>query len=205
MCSGVRIKMADEIRIRMAGPGDALELLEIYRPYVEHTAITFEYETPGIEEFQDRIAGTLARYPYLAACRGEEILGYAYASPFKERAAYDWAVETSLYIREDSRGRGLGRELYRKLEAVLLAQNVQNVNACIACTDSPDSRLDNRSVGFHEHVGYRTVGTFHRCGYKFGRWYDVVWMEKLLGGHPDSPGRVIPVGELGGRMKSLLA
>ena len=105
--------MRDEnIRIRAAAPEDAAQLLAIYTPYVERTAITFEYDVPTLEEFRGRIARTLQRYPYLTAERGGELLGYAYLSPFVGRAAYQWAAETSIYLRMDSRGLGLGRALY---------------------------------------------------------------------------------------------
>ena len=119
------------ITIRMAEEGDAEALLAIYAPYVEKTAITFEYKVPTVREFKNRIASTLKRYPYLAAVRDGRILGYAYASEFKERAAYDWAVETSVYVSEDARRTGAGSILYEALENYLKRQNVINVNACI--------------------------------------------------------------------------
>ena len=98
----------DTITIRTANLDDAAALLAVYAPYVEQTAITFEYEVPSLEEFRGRIAHTLRRYPYLAAEESGEILGYAYTGPFGERAAYSWAVETSIYLRQDVRGQGLG-------------------------------------------------------------------------------------------------
>lgn len=124
--------MRDEnIRIRAAAPEDAAQLLDIYTPYVEQTAITFEYDVPTLEEFQRRIARTLQRYPYLTAERGGELLGYAYLSPFVGRAAYQWAAETSIYLRMDSRGLGLGRALYEAIEGIARAQNLTNLEACI--------------------------------------------------------------------------
>ena len=127
--------------MRIARGEDAEKLLEIYAPYVENTAITFEYEVPSIEEFRERIEHTLSRYPYLVAERGGEIMGYVYASAFKTRAAYAWAVETSIYIRTDAKHLGLGKLLYTALEGALKLQNITNVNACIAHPTVPDEYL----------------------------------------------------------------
>ena len=108
------------MEVRLATPQDAEELLEIYRYYVEHTAITFEYETPSITEFRQRIKQTLKRYPYLAAVDGHgKIVGYAYASSFKNRAAYDWSVETTIYVDKDVKRQGIGKKLYEALEEIL--------------------------------------------------------------------------------------
>lgn len=179
------------VTIRMAVPEDAEALLKIYAPYVEKTAVTFEYEVPSAAEFSDRIKRTLKKYPYLAAEQDGEVVGYAYAGTFHERAAYDWAVETSIYVREDKKGSGIGRALYSALEHSLLRQNILNVNACIAYPAQEDEHLTKDSVRFHEKLGYRMAGRFHQCGYKFGRWYDMVWMEKHLGSHPENPEKVI--------------
>ncbi|MDO4292235.1 MAG: GNAT family N-acetyltransferase [Eubacteriales bacterium] len=181
-----------EIRIRTAGPGDAEELLQIYAPYVERTAVTFEYEVPGVLEFAARIRHTLERYPYLAAELDGRLVGYAYAGPFHERAAYDWAVETSIYVEKNRRGEGIGRQLYDALEKALLAQHILNLNACIAYPEKEDEYLTRDSVRFHDRLGYRTVGEFHQCGYKFGRWYNMVWMEKHIGEHTAAPLPVVP-------------
>lgn len=105
-----------DVIIRMANVSDAEQLLNIYAPYVNDTAITFEYEVPTVEEFADRIENTLKKYPYLAAQKEDEILGYAYVSPFKERKAYDWAVETSIYVKMDMKKQGIGKLLHENLE-----------------------------------------------------------------------------------------
>ena len=183
--------------IRPARPEDAPTLLAIYAPYVRETAITFEYEVPSLDEFTRRIERTLQRYPYLVAQSGGEVLGYAYAGPFKERAAYDWSVETTIYLRQDQRGRGLGRTLYQALERCLAAQHIQNLNACIADpAQAGDPYLTGASAAFHARMGYQLVGRFHKCGYKFGRWYDMIWMEKFFGGHPEQPPEVVPFSKL---------
>lgn len=174
--------------IRAATPADADPLLSIYAHYVESTAITFEYDVPSLAEFQQRVETTLARYPYLVVEEDGVIQGYAYAGPFKNRAAYDWACEVSIYLAPDAQGRGLGRTLYEALENALRQMGVLNLYACIAYPQAEDEYLTRRSAQFHAHLGYELVGTFHRCGQKFGRWYDMIWMEKLLGGHqPDQP------------------
>ena len=151
------------LRIRAARLSDAPALRKIYAPYVEKTAITFEYTVPDVEEFAARMRATLRRYPYLVAERGGELVGYAYAGPFGTRAAYDWAVEMSIYLREDQRHQGTGKRLYAALEAVLRAQNVQNLYACIGYPDgADDAHLTKNSAQFHAHLGYRLVGEFSR-------------------------------------------
>ena len=181
--------MKHTITIRPASPEDAAALLAIYAPYVEKTAITFEYQVPAEDEFRSRITGTLARYPYLTALRDGSIIGYAYASAFKERTAYDWAVETSIYVAEDMRRTGAGSVLYQALEDILKQQGVLNVNACIAYPNPG-------SIRFHEEAGYRTIGHFTQCGYKLGQWWDMIWMEKMLGEHESTPGPFIPYPQL---------
>lgn len=188
------------ISIRTATEDDAEELLAIYAPYVEQTAITFEYDVPSEDEFRKRISHTLEKYPYLVAEENGKIAGYAYVSPFKERAAYDWSVETSIYVDMAQKRKGIGRLLYDRLEEILKKQGILNVNACIGYPQIDDEYLTKDSVHFHERLGYHMVGTFHQCGYKFGRWYDMVWMEKFIGEHstqgkqPD----VIPFGNITG-------
>ncbi len=187
--------MKNNTHIRQAVPEDAGKILEIYIPYIEKTAITFEYDVPSPEEFTNRIEHTLKKYPYIVAESGDEILGYAYTGAFKERAAYDRAVETTIYVREDKKKLGLGRMLYSALEEISGAQNVTNLNACIAYPETEDEYLTRDSVKFHTHMGYQMVGEFHKCGYKFGRWYNMVWMEKIIREHPAHPPKFIPFPE----------
>ena len=177
------MKTNTSITIRMANPADAQALLNIYAPYVINTAITFEYDVPSVEEFASRIAHSLEKYPYLIAEEGGNILGYAYASPFHDRPAYDWAVETSIYVDQNIKHRGIGRKLHDALESTLRELGILNMNACIAYPPEEDEHLDKNSVEFHAHMGYRLVGEFYKCGYKFNRWYNMVWMEKLIGEH----------------------
>lgn len=174
-----------DIRIRVASEDDAEALLAIYAPYVIKTAITFECEVPTLEEFRDRIHHTLQKYPYLVAEQKGKILGYVYVSPFKERAAYDWAVETSIYVEETLQHSGVGGRLNRALEAVCGAMGILNMEACIGVPQVEDEHLTRNSEEYHAHIGYRLVGEFDKCGYKFGRWYNMVWMEKMIGEHKD--------------------
>ncbi|MCH5255559.1 MAG: GNAT family N-acetyltransferase [Lachnospiraceae bacterium] len=182
--------------IRVATVADAQELLDIYAPYVTDTAISFEYDVPSLTEFEARITNILKKYPYLVAEYDGEILGYAYTHAFVGRAAYDHAVETTIYLKEDKTKMGIGRMLYEALEKISQSQNILNLNACIGYPEVPDEHLNLNSVQFHEHMGYQIVGTFHNCGYKFGTWYHMVWMEKIIGNHDSMPLPVIPFPEL---------
>lgn len=175
--------MSGNVKIRTVSPEDAEKLLEIYAPYVLNTAISFEYEVPALSEFRRRIEGTLKRYPYLAAEIDGEIAGYAYTGTFVGRTAYERAAEMSIYLREDRRKMGIGRKLYEALEEISRAQNITNLYACIGYPEEEDEYLTKNSAQFHEHMGFRLAGRFHKCGYKFGRWYDMIWMEKIIGEH----------------------
>lgn len=175
------------ITIRAATAEDAPRILAIYDGYVRRTAITFEYDTPTQEAFRGRICRTLTRYPYLVAQRGDEILGYAYAGAFYGRAAYDWCAEVTIYLAQGAQRQGLGRRLYAALEEALAGMGVLNLYACIAVPHgAEDEYLTRASERFHTQMGYALCGTFSRCGYKFGRWYDMIWMEKIIGEHGEN-------------------
>lgn len=169
--------------VRDATSDDAERILEIYSYYVENTAITFEYDVPTIEEFRSRMERTMRHYPYLVIERDGRIEGYAYAGPFVGRAAYDWSCELTVYLDHEARGGGLGRRIYSALEERLKAMGVLNLYACIGYPKVEDEHLTRNSEGFHRHLGFETVGVFHDCGYKFGTWYDMIWMEKIVGEH----------------------
>lgn len=173
--------------IRRATPADAARMLEIYSWYVENTAITFEYDAPTLEAFTGRIIETSKRYPWLAMEAGGRLIGYAYAGPLYRRAAYDWSCEISIYLDREARGQGCGKALYDALEAALSRRGMRNLYACVAVPNgTADAYLTDASVRFHEKMGFVHAGRFHRCGYKFGRWYDVAWLEKRLDGD-DAP------------------
>jgi phosphinothricin acetyltransferase len=188
--------LLSDFTIRVARPQDARQIAAIYAPYVEQTAISFETVPPTATAMLRRMDDVLHRYPYLIAERDGRVLGFAYAHPFVGRAAYDWSAEMTIYLAMDERHHGLGGALYRKLEDILRAQGVLNLNACIGCPkeDKGDEYLTYNSVDFHKHLGYKWVGLFHDSGYKFGRWYDMCWMEKILGEHktPAAPIKTFP-------------
>lgn len=178
--------------IREAKLTDDRRLLEIYAYYVTDTAITFETVVPDRTEFRHRMEIVRQRYPYLVAEVDGRIVGYAYAAAFHPRAAYAWAAESAIYVDRDCRLGGIGRNLYEALEAALRRMKVLNLNACIGspADGAADEYLTSNSEDFHAHMGYRLVGRFHKCGYKFGRWYDMIWMEKMLGEHIAVPAPV---------------
>lgn len=177
------------LRTRLATTADAQRLLEIYAPYVLDTSITFEYEVPTVSEFENRIATTLKDYPYIVAETEEgTVVGYAYAHRMRERKAYDWTVEESIYVDQKARGLGAGKKLYAALEKELARQNVVNLAVCV-------TEKNQNSIEFHEHLGYKQTGRFIDFGYKFGEWYDVVWLQKRLG-DPEHPGAFIPYSKL---------
>ncbi len=176
------------IAVRSAKIEDAECILDIYSYYVKNTAITFEYDVPALLEFQRRIKETLKKYPYLVIEKDGIIQGYAYAGVFKGRAAYDWSCELTIYIDYKAQKCGLGRKIYDALEAKLRDMGILNLYACIAypVAENEDEYLTKNSAEFHAHMGFTKVGEFHRCGYKFGNWYDMIWMEKIIGKHREN-------------------
>lgn len=172
-----------DIIIRDAKVTDAKAIQTIYTPYVETTAITFEYNVPSEEEFCRRIETVQQKYPWIVAMVNGKVVGYAYASAFKPRDAYQWAIETSIYVDNNNKRSGIGRQLHEALEQRLKMQGILNMNACISFIDPEDEYLTQDSVRFHERLGYQKVAHFHQCGKKFNRWYDIIWMEKMIGEH----------------------
>ncbi len=172
-----------DLLIRPAVPEDAENILAVYEYYVRYTAISFEYEVPTVEAFRARIENTLKKYPYFVAVLDGKIVGYAYAGPFVGRAAYGWSAEAAIYIDADRKKQGIGRKLYGALEEALKQMGILNLYACIGYPETEDEYLTRNSVDFHARMGYAKAGEFHYCGRKFGRWYHMVWMEKMLGNH----------------------
>jgi phosphinothricin acetyltransferase len=179
------------IIVRDATMEDAGRILEIYDYYVKNTAITFEYNTPTLDEFKGRMERTMQRYPYLVIVKDGRVEGYAYAGAFVGRAAYDWSCEMTVYLDHDARKCGMGRKLYEVLERALRDMGILNLYACIGYPQNEDEYLTRNSANFHEHLGFVKVGEFHKCGYKFGRWYDMIWMEKIIGEHDENPAPVM--------------
>lgn len=170
----------NSITIRLAKETDAENILKIYAPYVEETAITFEYDVPSFEEFRDRIAHISSEYPYIVCEVDGIIIGYAYAHRHMERAAYQWNAELSVYIDKSHLRGGLGKALYGALIDILKLQNVRNVYGCVTSPNENSEKL-------HEYFGFSKLGVYHNAGYKCGAWHDVEWFEKSIGEYDDNP------------------
>jgi L-amino acid N-acyltransferase YncA len=168
------------VAIRLAQDRDASTIATIYAPIVLNTPISFEFVAPNPEEMLVRIHKTIPQYPWLVATEEDRVIGYAYASKHSERAAYQWAVNVSIYIHEDWRGRGIGRSLYTSLFAILRKQGYFRVYAGITLPNPG-------SVGIHEAMGMIPVGIYHQVGYKFGSWHNVGWWQGTLQEPPPQP------------------
>jgi len=166
--------------IRMATPDDAASILDIYAPIVRETAISFELEPPTVSQMQRRIADTVLQWPWLVCDRQGEVLGYVYASQHRARAAYQWSVDVSAYIRADMRRTGFGRALYTSLFELLALQQFHN---CYAGITLPNAG----SVGLHERMGFEPVGVYRQVGYKLGAWHDVGWWQLTLPTEASNP------------------
>jgi phosphinothricin acetyltransferase len=159
--------------LRLAGPADARQVAEIYQPVVTGTSISFEEDVPTEREMEVRIGSALAFAPWLVCADGERVVGYAYASKHRERAAYRWCVDVSVYVREGCRRAGVGRALYTSLFALLRLQGFRAAHAGVTLPNEA-------SVGLHESLGFRPVGVYPRVGFKLGRWHDVGWWQLPL-------------------------
>jgi phosphinothricin acetyltransferase len=160
-------------KLRLATPRDAAAIAEIYRPIVASTPISFELEPPDEHDFKGRIEKTLAGHPWLVCEYQRQVAGYAYASRHRERAAYQWSVDTSVYVHSNFRRRGVGQALYTSLFRILIAQGYYNAYAGITLPNPG-------SVGLHESVGFKPLCVYRNVGYKLGSWYDVGWWELAL-------------------------
>lgn len=171
------------MKIRNAVNVDAARLLEIYAYYVENTAVSFETVAPSVGEFRERMEDISKKYPFLVLEDDGVIQGYAYADTFNPREAYRHSCELSIYLDRNATGRGYGRMLYEALEERLKHQDILNLYACIADPPVEDEYLTRNSESFHRHLGFTVIGRFHKCGCKFGRWYNTIYMEKIIGEH----------------------
>ena len=174
--------------LRFATPADADALLAIYAQYID-TSITFEYGLPTPEEFRRRIADISAVYPYLVWEEDGVLLGYAYAHRYRERAAYQWGAELSVYLDRDARGRGLGARLYGALIELLRLQGICTVYGVVTQPNEASDRL-------HTATGFTVAGVVHNAGFKAGAWHDVTTFEKLLGDFDAAPEPPIPIGRV---------
>ena len=166
--------MEEHFTIREAAESDAAALLDIYAPYIRDTAITFEYDVPTAEEFAARIADILKTHPYLVCEQDGKPAGYAYAHRIRERAAYDWAAELSIYLAPEAQGQGVGTALYRCLIDLLAMQNLRILYGCVTLPNGKSQKL-------HEKLGFSLVGVWHGSGWKRNGWHDVGWFEKRIG------------------------
>ena len=186
----------EDYSIRSATVDDAAALSEIYSYYVRNTAVTFEIEPPSADEIARRIHSYTKKYPYLVIEDEDDIIGFAFAHAFRERPAYDYAAEVSIYLRHDVRHSGYGKPIYTALERELGRMGICSLYACIATPDTEDEFLSEDSPRFHAALGYRQCGAFRHCGRKFDRWYNMIWMEKILRDSPDHPAPIIPYPEI---------
>ena len=178
--------------IRIAKEDDAEELLKIYSYYVKNTAITFEQKVPSLEEFSNRIKETLINYPYLVAVVDGKIVGYIYASRFRTRESYICSASTSIYIEKSYQRKGIGKKLYSELCNILLKQNITNVYAGAADPIEEDEYLTHNSEYFHKSMGFEIVAKYNKCAIKFGKWYNLIEMEKIIGEHSNQQKDFIP-------------
>lgn len=174
--SGIRIRIADAQK-------DAAAVLDIYRPYIEQTAVTFEVDVPSRREFAARMEGVAGEFPYLLLEIGGELVGYAYAHQQAERAAFAWNAELSIYFKQGWQGRGLGRPLYALLMELLTLQGYINFYGVITTSNAG-------SITMHEKMGFAKIGHHEKTGYKLGEWHDTVWMHKRTGGD-GAPGEIV--------------
>ena len=170
--------MEEAVCVRAAAPEDAEQLLEIYTPFVisedsSLSNVSFELAAPDVEEFRQRIQDISKQFPYLVGEVNGQILGYVYCHPYRERLAYQWAVEVTIYLAPAGQGKSLGRLLYETMEKLLCLQGVTMAYSCITVGN-------DHSIKMHEALGYRLIGTFTNSGYKNGQWLDTVWLEKQL-------------------------
>ena len=159
---------------------DAERLLEIYAHYVLNTAVSFEYTVPSLSEFAERIRKTKEKYPYLVCENGHTVIGYAYAGPYSPREAYAWSAAASIYVDQAYRRRGAGSLLYEALEERLRRQGIVNLLAGTAYCEQEDQYLSHDSFLFHQKMGFVQVARMPGIGRKFGRWYDLLWMQKRI-------------------------
>ena len=159
--------------IRPATLEDATAILEIYSPYIKNTGITFETEVPTIEEFTERIRDIKSKFPYLVCEIDGKVAGYTYASKHREKSAYKYSVEVSIYVDLNYHRKGIGKALFTNLFEALETYNYYTAYSGITLPNE-------KSIGLHKAFGFHEIGTYHNVGYKNGRWHDVVWLEKPL-------------------------
>lgn len=177
------------MNIRKVSIKDAESILKIYEYYILNTAVTFEYDVPPLKDFQERIKKIASFYPYLVYEDNGQILGYAYASRFRERKAYDWDAELSVYVDKNCTHNGIGQILYNNLLNILKEMNILNVYAAI-------SYPNDRSENFHNKCGFKKIALFENVGFKFGKWHNLIYMHKNINEFQTPPNKVKNVKEI---------
>ncbi len=175
--------------IRIASEKDVGGILKIYAPYIENTSFTFETEVPSERDFLERIKTCLLNWPWLVCEIDGRIAGYAYAARYRERIAYQWSVESSVYIHDDFQRVGIARALYSALLAILKTQGFRNVYAVI-------NLPNDKSVAFHESCGFEYFATYEKVGYKLGQWKNVGWWRLIINEFGDAPAAPIRFSEM---------
>ncbi len=181
--------MDNKYSIRLITESDANEVLEIYKPYVLNTIISFEYEVPTLEEYLQRIKINTADYPWLVCLHNNKLIGYAYASKHRYRTAYQWSPESTVYLAPEVHRKGIARILYETLFSLLQLQGHFNVYAGVGLPNE-------KSVGFHKALGFEEIGIFRKVGFKLGNWHDTHWFQLHLTEHilnPPTPKTLIEV------------
>jgi phosphinothricin acetyltransferase len=176
--------------MRLAVPSDSENILKIYAPYITDTAVSFETEVPSVSDFFSRVEIVTEQYPFLVYQVGDEIVGFAYASKHRERAAYLFDVDVSIYVLPEYHGSGIANRLYNSLFTILLKLGYKNAYAAY-------TEPNIKSMKFHNKFGFTLIGTHHKTGYKFGQWHDVTWLEKVISEHNNNnPMKVSAISEL---------
>lgn len=176
-------------KIRLANENDATSILEIYAPYILNTSLTFETEVPILHDFRERINAYLINWPWLVCEINETIAGYAYGTRYRERTAYQWCVEVSVYIHDDFQRSGVAKALYTSLAEILKRQGFRNAYAVI-------NLPNEKSVAFHESCGFKYFATYEKVGYKLGKWKNVGWWQLQLNEYTDEPSAPVKFQEL---------
>lgn len=175
--------------LRLATSSDSEAILKIYGPYIRDTAVSFETDVPAVNEFAGRIESICKQYPYLVYLVDDRIVGYAYASRHRERAAYCYDVDVSIYVLPEYHGSGIAYKLYSCLFEVIEQLGYFNAYAGFTVPNE-------KSEYFHRKFGFKTIGTYHKTGYKFDKWHDVTWLEKSIHAHCEKPGPIKSMSEL---------
>ena len=168
--------MDPKYSIRLIAEEDADEVLNVYQYFVDHTVVSFEYEAPTRDEYRQRIITTTEKYPWLVCLHDNNIIGFAYASTHRHRAAYQWSPESTIYFAADFHTKGIGRIIYETLFQLLKLQGFYNVFAGITLPNE-------KSVGLHMALGFKEVGVFRNIGYKQGNWHHTHWFQLDLAQH----------------------